>query len=92
MNPDERLGSGASPELTFETLKAHEFFAETNFEYLLQTESPLLEIFLELDEKECQSYEEMPEDLFLSDEWKEEQAAFTERIQGIARNQPLPVV
>lgn len=50
LNPSERLGSGSEEEkLEMESLKSHAFFTGINFNSLLLSESPLLQVFDELE-------------------------------------------
>lgn len=62
LNPFERLGCGPSDQkLDFESLKAHRFFNGINFNTIHKQESPLLNIYEDL-EHETIEFDDSDED------------------------------
>jgi hypothetical protein len=85
-----RLGAGKEGE-GLGALKEHPFFAGVDFERIMDQESPILAVFQQLEEQE-HSFDDMPEDLFLSDEFAENCRNISQKNQFFARREPLSTV
>ena len=72
-------------------LKSHAFFSGVDFERIMDQDSPVLAVFHQLEEQE-NSFDDMPEDLFLSDEFAENCRNITSKNQFFARGEPLTTV
>ena len=86
LDQNKRIGAGPPSEgLDFAALKSHPFFKDMDIDTLEYQESPLLAVYESLIAREHDDFDDLPDDLFTSDEYQADVENFGLMVQSIVQ-------